>query len=763
MQPQPTGNSGGTGLILLLAVGLMIAGAIYFANFKNVDFPGSQIIRNLTGADTNQTTQPRQSHNPQTTQQLPIVQLNPTVPPLQTKTPTTVPNLARTPQPTPPTLSSQNSPNSTPAVIITRVQSATPDRTDLTKLANARWIKNAHRESYDRIANFPWVQDGLSQHEGRTAENLFYIAADDHNNLAALLNLNWLDDGITPSEAKVVQWLKALNHLNPPKASALLNMPFMKSITETDALLVKGMFSRRYRGAPGNILQYPTAIDGITDDETTLLTAATTSNDEAQIRRLLTPGGATVETIQTATARTPTLKLSIIRAGDRTLTDTTKILEEAITYVENTMGMSLPTNHVILLLDDSAVYANFAGVNYGHAIAAGKQSEHGTNWDKQAFKALIVHEVAHYFWHGSQDWIDEGVADAIEITYAREHKLAKELQTSRQSTCTITTLQNLAKTEHHRDSPQFRCNYYLGANLFLELLDAHGKADFTQGLQNLYAITRERHYQRLKAGIEDVKAAFGHDNPVVIKHWTGHAPSTVTVTRIEPTKTGSQPTPTRPVVASVYPTPTPALIVVTRINISTPAPTSPPVRITRPTPTRTPQPTPTPTPDLQSFMQEGIRLHEAGQHQAALEQFKNYRILTRADTSELKLWQGRAHRGLGDLETALRHLDIAVYLDDNAINLAERAGIHADMGNGAEALEDGYDARNSPDQTDGWRHSKAEANLAIARGWALIWRWEESRNHAEEALEVATDHGYREERIRVIRTVLEEAERQLVG
>ena len=85
----------------------------------------------------------------------------------------------------------------------------------------------------------------------------------------------------------------------------------------------------------------------------------------------------------------------------------------------------------------------------------------------------------------------------------------------------------------------------------------------------------------------------------------------------------------------------------------------------------------------------------------------------------LKLWQGRAHRALGDLETALRHLDIAAYLDGDAINLAERGSIHADMGNEGDALEDGYAARNSPDRTDGWRHSKAEANLVIERGRTL--------------------------------------------
>ena len=115
-------------------------------------------------------------------------------------------------------------------------------------------------------------------------------------------------------------------------------------------------------------------------------------------------------------------------------------------------------------------------------------------------------------------------------------------------------------------------------------------------------------------------------------------------------------------------------------------------------------------------MTEGIKLNQQGHHQEALNHFREARLLTRNDSWQLKLWQGRAYRALGDLETALKHLDIAVYLNDNAINLAERGTIHADMDHGAKALEDGYEARNSTDQTDGQRHSKAEANLVIGRG-----------------------------------------------
>ena len=495
-------------------------------------------------------------------------------------------------------------------MVITRVEPTVQNRTDLNKLRNANWLKNAHRDLYDRVTAFPWVQDSLSQKEGQTVENLFYIAAGRSSNLKALLDLDWLEDDLTAPEAKAVRWLRALNHLNEGQTATLLEMPFLKSVTETDALLIKGMFSRQYRRAPGNILDHPKAKDGIDDDDTILITAATTSRDENQIRRLLTPGGATVETWQIATPRTPNLNLSIVRAGSRRATDTSFIVEDAIAYVEDTMDMPLPTNHVILLLDDSGVFANFAGVNYGQAMAIRRKGEDGSDRDRQAFVQVMVHEVAHYFWHGNEDWIDEGVANAIDITYAIDKNLPSEFKTNHRGTCNLSTLQDLAGAEHHRNSLNFLCNYFLGGSLFLDLQDTHGKQEFRQGLKNLYAMTQKLHTEQEQAGIEEVKRAFGENNPVVIKHWTGEAPTTVTVQRIESTKGTPQPTPTTASVARTQPTPTPANLVVTRINTPSAGATStpsPPLRATNtprprptPTPTPTPVPTATPTPEFLS-------------------------------------------------------------------------------------------------------------------------------------------------------------------
>ena len=834
---------------------------------------------------------------------------------------------------------------------IPKTQTIPPTRTiptELSKMENADWLRSRHGGTYKTIKELPWVKDGLTPNEAKAAQDLLHMAANDHETLKRVLDLQWVKDDINGSEAKATRNLMYLSYRDQSTSRNLTEMPFLGSITESDALLISGLHGRAHRGTLSEFMAHPTIADGITDDETVLATAVTTIDDQAYMNSLLYPGNATVETIQTASPRTQNLTVSTVRAGTRKTTDSSLIIAEAVEYVEDSMDMPLPTNHVIVLLDDSGVVKGFAGVNYGEAIAYLRKGEDGSDWDRAVFSLGMVHEVAHYFWRGSEDWIDEGMANTIEHRFGVERGLPRQMFTTERKGCSVKTLKELSSLNPSNHSAQFQCNYYLGEKLFLELQNAMTPAAFQQAVNSLYQKSLVLREQDRTAGIQQVREAFQARNDIVQKHWDGtpipitKADTTGTPTAVPPPtgiKDASSPTAEapRPIKTPITPTlfftqdnpdmgfsisipgdweaklerqtatyrpldstahiliihtsqisreeylrqaegqivtghllqsegdwpelsgssswglnasgasyyetqyvgqhessqctengiirihesksaegkpittivemvscqeeadrmlntrstilesftvtrplttppavtviPVATSVPVTTIPIATPVPkmtprptpTALPTPTAVPRPTATPQPTPTPTPGPEYFMAEGIKLHEEGKHQEALNQFQQARIISGTDTSELKLWQGRSHRALGDLETALRHLDIAVYLDENAINLAERAGIHADMGNEGEALEDGYAARNSPEQTDGWRHSKAQADLVIARGWALIGSWEDSLYHAEEALRVATEHGYPEGRIKVIRTVLEEAKRQLGG
>ena len=358
--------------------------------------------------------------------------------------------------------------------------------TDIDTMKNADWLRSRYGRTYKAIKSLQWVKDGLTEEEANTAQHLFHMGANDHETLKRVLALQWTEDDITPSESRTIQQLMYLSHRDKEASRKLTEMPFLESVSEADALLVDGLHGRWHRGTLSGFMNHPAVADGITDHEIVFAVAATMINDSSQLGKVLNPGNATVETIQTASPRTPNLSISIVRVGTRRVTDSSKTMEEAVIYVEEAMDLPLPTNHVIVLLDDTGVLADFAGVNYGQAIGYLRKGEDGTEWDRAAFRKGMVHEVAHYFWRGSQDWIDEGIANTIGYNFARDKGLPPQMMAVAQKGCTIKTLEKLSRAKPDLGSPQFRCNYYLGERLFLNMQFAQGQEEFGNGLRRLY-------------------------------------------------------------------------------------------------------------------------------------------------------------------------------------------------------------------------------------------------------------------------------------
>ena len=370
---------------------------------------------------------------------------------------------------------------------------ATKPESKLDHLNNAAWMKQSHQSAYNQVRDLPWVRDGLSEREAQAVEELFHIAVSDHSSM-----------------------------------KRIIQMPFLASLTETDLLMLRGLTRKGHSGQLSRFLEHPTIRDGITDDETVLATAVTTITDENYIGKLLTPGSATVETIQTSSPRTPNLTISIVRVGDRRTAESSLTVEKAVRHVEDAMGMPLPTNHVIVLLDDTGVIPNFAGVNYGQAIAYLKAGEDGEDWDKIMFERGMVHEVAHHFWRGNNDWIDEGMAQNIEYNYARGIRMPGGITIRPENKCTTKTLRELSRINPGKQDRQFTCNYALGGRFFAELQQHLGEEEFREGAQKLYRLSLEFSRDQKQAGIEEVRKAFGQDNPVIAEHWAGITAGTIT-------------------------------------------------------------------------------------------------------------------------------------------------------------------------------------------------------------------------------------------
>ena len=102
--------------------------------------------------------------------------------------------------------------------------------------------------------------------------------------------------------------------------------------------------------------------------------------------------------------------LSIIRTGPGAAR-TIDLLEHAVQGVEEYMGLALPTNYVGLLFADAVSGAN-AGANFGTHIAILPKFDADDGSHEAGFAgSVIAHEVAHYYWGGNEDWVNEGAAD----------------------------------------------------------------------------------------------------------------------------------------------------------------------------------------------------------------------------------------------------------------------------------------------------------------------------------------------------------------
>ena len=354
-----------------------------------------------------------------------------------------------------------------------------PSPLDEHESQDLRWLQDNHPELYSQLGALHWVADGLSDAE---------IA-----NLEALLQVGRRD--IATMEA-------------------LAPMPFLSTADATDTLALRSIHWLAITGLLAPLTSHETFLDGIDDTETTLVAAAgTVVAYPWEIASVLTPGYMSVQTSGTNSG----VRLSILRPGwIYPAPETIGTLERTVEFVEMTMGLPLPVEHVILVLYDYAVLPGAAGVNFGFGISFlpyHEQPEDTFLW--WTFRTGLAHEVAHYYWRLNERWLDEGMAVIFERLYGLYVGLSPgQLQSLRRG-CEAHDLQMLS------ENPEFVCNYYLGPRLFDELRDAMTEAEFSQAMLELYNLTIAEQDAGGRPGIDEVRQAFSAHAEIVEKHWSG--------------------------------------------------------------------------------------------------------------------------------------------------------------------------------------------------------------------------------------------------
>ena len=357
---------------------------------------------------------------------------------------------------------------------------------------NMRWVSVSHPDLYGVLEAKSWVMDGLSDVEKSALDYLLYLA---------------------------VQQLSTAD-----AATRVAVMPFLDEVDQADYLTLRGLNHAAAGGMVYYIIDHAALSGGIEDSDRVLVMGVSAMADSAKISSRLSSGYPSVEVRTYSTARTGTLSVTVVRTSADRQSYVANHVAASVDDVEDVMDAPLPVSYVFLFMDKDLVVPGADGVNYGHAIAYNpdREMESGTR-DSDILKSGILHEVAHYYWSGSQGWIDEGIASAFQFMLGPGFGISEDLLRKERQGCDIPNLRSLVEAYPISIvSAQGVCDYYLGQRLFLDLRDSLGASDFNAGLRRLHSPVKECHlaFGGEECGtVDQVRVAFPDSGEIIDLHW----------------------------------------------------------------------------------------------------------------------------------------------------------------------------------------------------------------------------------------------------
>ena len=327
------------------------------------------------------------------------------------------------------------------------------------------------------------------------------------------------------------QAFERLSYISLRDAAALLRivgMPFVETIEPPDisAMASLSRLAASERNIFDRVMSHAALREGISDDLAPIVATlrGVARTNVGLIDILLDPNRVSLE------RRTVTLPLAgdVVLAIIRTAAGAARsmdLLEHSVRAAERFMGASLPTNYVGLLYED-AVHGSFAGTNFGtHIAILPKYDIDDGSHEAASAGSTIAHEVAHYYWSGNADWVDEGAADLMVsiVDGARTGRPAEVTNAPCAYAPNIAKLEGLGVS---RGDAEFRCNYSLGERLFVDLYRTLGNERFREGFRALYVASEldddADNHRGTSVGVDHVSQAFRSDDGAeraVIRRW----------------------------------------------------------------------------------------------------------------------------------------------------------------------------------------------------------------------------------------------------
>ena len=384
------------------------------------------------------------------------------------------------------------------------------------------WVGNiAPADVASAVVSLGWMQDGVDSAEVKILEKLSYIANRDAQVGLSLVSLDWMQDGLEDGEVDAINWigntrdaevassalalgwvrdsveareittiqqLSYLANREPAAAQRIVLMPFLNSIEPADTSAIESLWQLAAFDPAifRSVISHPTLSSGITDELAPLVATleGVAKTNPGLIGTLLEPGLVSLEQRTISLPLSGDVELVIMRTAPGAARSM-DLLEGAVRGAEEFMGVELPTNYVGLLFEE-AVVGSFAGTNFGtHIAILAKYDVNDGSREAEFASQSIAHEVAHYYWSGNADWIDEGAAELM-AAVSESVRSGRPVDVTNYPCAYADNIADLVGLEAGRDAGEFRCNYSLGERIFVDLYETLGDEKFREGFRNLY-------------------------------------------------------------------------------------------------------------------------------------------------------------------------------------------------------------------------------------------------------------------------------------
>ena len=409
------------------------------------------------------------------------------------------------------------------------------------------WLNNFNgAEAATSVVALGWVKDGIEELEAKTIQELSYINYDDSDVALSVVLMNWVQDGITDVEAEAIDWLSNfddeevlssmvglgwvqdgftgleaetvenlsyLSRKNEGQASRIVAMSFLETIEPPDLAALESLVNLVWFRQTDyqRVISHPTLSNGITDDWAKIVATlyGVSKYNVPLIDTLLDPEQVTLEERTIELPLAGETILAIIRTGPGTARSM-DMLEHSVRQTEDFMGVAFPNRYVGWLVGE-AVTPTFGGNNFGTHITTLPKYDVDDDSSSALFAGhLVAHEVAHYYWRGNSNWVDEGAADFMG-SISENARTGQSVEVTNDPCGYVTTiaeLEALEVTSEDGSDSAFGCHYSLGERLFLDLYRSLGEDVFRQGLRDLYMLSQTVQEDDAEVGIEHVKTVF---------------------------------------------------------------------------------------------------------------------------------------------------------------------------------------------------------------------------------------------------------------